>query len=127
MVLHSKDRLAEKEVKNPCQHSGLEIYADEAAYRRHIEILHFRKYKEGTLEMVKELELLNTTPLIPGLSSYLIRNQMSLFSASVPLLFRNKSHCIIQHRILIPQEIRNCLRDRVMRRYADPFHRESLG
>ena len=43
----------------------LEIYADSAAYERHIQTPHFRKYKQGTLDMVRKLELLDQTPLIP--------------------------------------------------------------
>jgi len=45
----------------------LEIYADEEAYRKHIQTPHFQKYKQGTLDMVKSLELVDSTPLIPGL------------------------------------------------------------
>lgn len=43
----------------------LEIYADESAYRKHIQSEHFQKYKKGTLEMVQKLELLDQTPLVP--------------------------------------------------------------
>ncbi len=45
----------------------LEIYADRAAYESHLQTPHFRKYKQGTLSMVKELELVDVNPLIPGL------------------------------------------------------------
>ena len=45
----------------------LEIYADRAAYESHLETPHFQKYKQGTLSMVKELELVDVKPLIPGL------------------------------------------------------------
>lgn len=45
----------------------LEIYADEAAYRHHIGTPHFQKYKQGTLDMVQSLELIDAVPLIPGL------------------------------------------------------------
>lgn len=45
----------------------LEIYADEEAYQKHIKTPHFLKYKEETLDMVQALELIDTTPLIPGL------------------------------------------------------------
>lgn len=45
----------------------LEIYADSAAYQSHLKTPHFLKYKRGTQEMVKQLELVDTTPLIPGL------------------------------------------------------------
>lgn len=43
----------------------LEIYANRAAYLHHIRTAHFRKYKEGTREMVRKLELLDQTPLVP--------------------------------------------------------------
>lgn len=43
----------------------LEIYADRNAYEHHIKTPHFQKYKQGTLEMVRKLELLDQTPLIP--------------------------------------------------------------
>lgn len=45
----------------------LEIYADRAAYESHLKTPHFLKYKQGTLDMVKDLELTDTNPLIPGL------------------------------------------------------------
>lgn len=45
----------------------LEIYADEQAYRRHIETPHFKKYKEGTGDMVQSLELRDAAPLMPEL------------------------------------------------------------
>lgn len=57
--------VAEKE--RPNEVTILEIYADEAAYRSHIATPHFRKYKEGTLDMVVALELIDAQPLIPGL------------------------------------------------------------
>lgn len=57
---------AEKE--RPDRITILEIYADEAAYRHHIQTPHFQKYKQGTLEMVRSLELVDSTPLIPGLT-----------------------------------------------------------
>lgn len=57
--------VAEKD--NPAKVTILEIYADEAAYQSHIKTPHFQKYKQGTLDMVKDLELIDTTPLIPGL------------------------------------------------------------
>lgn len=44
----------------------LEIYADQAAYQRHLQTAHFRKYKQGTLDMVEELQLIDCDPLIPG-------------------------------------------------------------
>ena len=49
----------------PNKISILEIYADRAAYERHIKTAHFRKYKQGTLSMVQKLELLDQNALIP--------------------------------------------------------------
>lgn len=57
--------VAEKE--RPNEVTILEIYADEAAYHSHVKTPHFLKYKQGTLDMVQALELIDTTPLIPGL------------------------------------------------------------
>lgn len=57
--------VAEKE--RPNEVTILEIYADEAAYQSHVKTPHFQKYKQGTLDMVQALELIDTTPLIPGL------------------------------------------------------------
>ena len=45
----------------------LEIYAGPAAYRSHLQTPHFRKYKQATLQMVKELELVDVKPLITGM------------------------------------------------------------
>ena len=56
---------AEKE--RPNRVTILEIYADEQAYRSHLQTPHFQKYKQGTLDMVESLELVDSTPLIPGL------------------------------------------------------------
>lgn len=51
---------------NPCLITILETYASEEAYKNHIASPHFRKYKQGTLHMVKNLELLDQTPLNPA-------------------------------------------------------------
>lgn len=56
---------AEKE--RPNRVTILEIYADEQAYRSHLQTPHFQKYKQGTLDMVESLELVDSAPLIPGL------------------------------------------------------------
>jgi quinol monooxygenase YgiN len=45
----------------------LEIYENEAAYKKHIQTPHFLKYKNGTKDMVKSLELVDAVPLIPGM------------------------------------------------------------
>ncbi len=44
---------------NPSHITILEIYADSAAYKLHIETPHFKKYKETVQHMVKSLELID--------------------------------------------------------------------
>lgn len=56
--------VAEKE--DPCRITILETYASQAAYKSHIASKHFRKYKQGTLHMVKSLVLSDQTPLNPA-------------------------------------------------------------
>ena len=58
------DAIAEKE--NPAHITLLEVYADEAAYQAHLQTPHFLKYKTGTKEMVKSLELVRMVPLFQG-------------------------------------------------------------
>jgi quinol monooxygenase YgiN len=53
--------------ENPNHITILEIYADSAAYRSHLQTLHFHKYKTDTKEMVRSLELVEVIPLIPGM------------------------------------------------------------
>lgn len=43
----------------------LEIYSGKAAYEHHIQTAHFQKYKQGTLKMVRTLELRDQIPLVP--------------------------------------------------------------
>lgn len=57
--------VAEKD--NPTHITILEIYASVEAYRTHIQTPHFLRYKNGTKNMVKSLELVETSPLIPGM------------------------------------------------------------
>ncbi len=52
--------------KHPADITILEVYADEAAYRKHLETPHFKKYKTTTKDMVKSLELIETTPIVLG-------------------------------------------------------------
>ena len=56
--------VAEKE--NPCKITILETYTSREAYDKHIASAHFQKYKQGTLHMVKSLELKDQTPLNPA-------------------------------------------------------------
>lgn len=53
------------EKHRPTHITILEIYANEEAYKAHIQTPHFLKYKNGTKDMVKALELIEATPLIP--------------------------------------------------------------
>jgi quinol monooxygenase YgiN len=49
---------------NPAEITILEIYLDDNAYRKHLETPHFKKYKTTTKNMVKSLELIETTPIL---------------------------------------------------------------
>lgn len=51
--------------ENPCMITILETYSSQKAYKSHISTEHFQKYKQGTLHMVKNLELCDQTPLNP--------------------------------------------------------------
>lgn len=55
------------EKQDPAQLTILEIYADSAAYKSHIQTPHFLKYKNGTSKMVKSLKLIEGDPLIPDM------------------------------------------------------------
>jgi len=51
------------EKNNPTHVTVFEIYADEDAYKSHIQTPHFKKYKDTTKEWVKSLELLDVIPV----------------------------------------------------------------
>ena len=55
-----------QEKDNPCNITILETYTSQEAYRKHIDSAHFQKYKQGTLHMVKNLQLLDQTELNPS-------------------------------------------------------------
>src|SRR5580765_441092 len=55
------------EKNNPTHITILEIYADTVSYKAHLQTSHFIKYKNGTKDMVKSLELVETIPLVPGM------------------------------------------------------------
>lgn len=57
---------AMQEKDNPCEITILETYASQEAYRSHIASAHFQKYKQGTLHMVKNLQLVNQNELNPN-------------------------------------------------------------
>ena len=52
-------------IKDNTQIRILEIYKNQESYQKHIFSPHFKKYKEGTLHMVKHLELVDTYQLCP--------------------------------------------------------------
>lgn len=52
-------------IKDNNQIRILEIYRNQEAYKKHIESAHFKKYKEGTLHMVKSLDLVDTYQIAP--------------------------------------------------------------
>jgi 4-carboxymuconolactone decarboxylase len=58
---------AVSEKERPNHFTILEIYADSAAYKAHLQTPHFIKYKTSTKDMVKSFELIETVPLIPGM------------------------------------------------------------
>lgn len=62
-----KTLYAVSEKDNPTHFTILEIYAYSAAYRSHIQTPHFLKYKTGTKDMVKSLELVEVVPLEPDM------------------------------------------------------------
>ena len=54
-----------QEKERPCHITILEIYANREAYEHHIATPHFQRYKQGTLHMVKDLQLLDGIALVP--------------------------------------------------------------
>src|SRR5436190_23559655 len=53
--------VAEKD--NPSKLRFFEVYADEAAYRAHIDSPHFKKYVETTKAMITSRRLIDTVPI----------------------------------------------------------------
>lgn len=64
-AMHDKD--------NPHQISIVEIYANQAAYEKHIKTPHFLKYKNGTLNMIKSLQLVDMDPILFGAKNNLMK------------------------------------------------------
>jgi quinol monooxygenase YgiN len=48
---------------HPTKVTVFEVYASEEAYQLHLKTPHFLKYKNGTLKMVKSLELVEVAPI----------------------------------------------------------------
>ena len=57
---------AVQDKENPTLVTILETYVSLEAYRSHVASAHFQKYKQGTLHMVKSLQLCDQTPLNPA-------------------------------------------------------------
>jgi quinol monooxygenase YgiN len=57
------------ERNNPTHVIVLEVYANDSAYKAHLQTPHFNKYKTGTKDMVQSLELIEVIPI--GLASKL--------------------------------------------------------
>ena len=55
-----------QERKDPNKVTILEIYLNDSAYQSHLRTAHFQKYKTGTMEMVKSLELVDLDPVVFG-------------------------------------------------------------
>ena len=51
------------EKADPTRITILEIYANEYAYKAHLETSHFKKYKATTKDMVTSLELVESVPI----------------------------------------------------------------
>ena len=55
---------AVSEKDNPGRIIVFEMYADEKAYRKHLDTSHFKTYKATTRNMVKSLKLIEAVPII---------------------------------------------------------------
>ena len=55
--------------EQPTQLRFFKIYADEAAYRQHIDSSHFKKYVESTKSMTTSRRLLEAEPILLDLPS----------------------------------------------------------
>ncbi len=54
-----------QQLRDSCQIRILEIYASQEAYQHHIQTEHFQTYKQGTLHMVKNLDLVDMRQMAP--------------------------------------------------------------
>lgn len=62
------------EKEHPTRVMVFEIYASKEAYQSHIKTPHFLKYKNGTLNMVKSLELIDVDPIALGVKPDFLKN-----------------------------------------------------
>ena len=58
---------------HPTKVTVFEVYASEHAYQLHLKTPHFLKYKNGTLKMVKSLELVEVAPIAIEIKPELMR------------------------------------------------------
>ena len=61
--------------EDSCQIRILEIYASDESYQQHLKTDHFKKYKQGTLHMVKDLKLPTMKPLDPKTMKLIFKKQ----------------------------------------------------
>lgn len=62
------------DIAHPTKVTVFEVYASEQAYQLHLRAPHFLKYKNGTLKMVKSLELVEVAPIAIEIKPELISN-----------------------------------------------------
>lgn len=62
-----------QQLRNDCQIRILEIYASQEAYQHHIKTPHFLTYKQGTLHMVKSLDLVDMREMAPEVLSLIFK------------------------------------------------------
>jgi len=58
---------------HPTQVTVFEVYASDSAYQAHLKTTHFLKYKNGTLKMVRSLELVEVAPIAMEIKPELIQ------------------------------------------------------
>lgn len=67
------------ESENPANVTLFETYADSTQYKDHLVTPHFQKYKTGTLNMVKHLELMEVNPIMYIRKPYLEKSRSEDF------------------------------------------------
>lgn len=65
-----------QQLRDDCQIRILEIYASQEAYQHHIKTEHFQTYKQGTLHMVKSLDLVDMRQMAPETLSLIFKKSM---------------------------------------------------
>lgn len=57
---------AVSEKDSPALVKVFEVYTDEAAYKTHLETVHFKKFRDTTKDMVKSRKLVDADPIMLG-------------------------------------------------------------